>query len=187
MQKPGNGGVGCSQNSSGRILKVLCVSFPLQAQETLSFSCWNPGFSQPEEFSAAAAPQELLCALSQRFLGKLGNGSMGDPKEVLHGSVLSHRFRELLKVPLEFQELGPYRQNHQAFPWEIFPDFFSPKSIFSGHSLSFGRPNRCYSELQSSTLRVFFLAIPDFTGTRKNLGMRIFLLARMNWEYLKCH
>lgn len=171
VQKPGNGGVGCSQNSSGRILKVLCVSFPLQAQETLSFSCWNPGFSQPEEFSAAAAPQELLCALSQRFLGKLGNGSMGDPKEVLHGSVLSHRFRELLKVPLEFQtELGPYRQNHPAFPWEIFPDFFSPQSIFSGHSLSFGRLNRCYSELQSSTLRVFFFGHSRFYWNQEKLG-----------------
>lgn len=148
----------------------------MQAQETLNFSCWNPGFSQPEEYSAATAPQELLCAHSRRFLGKLGNGSIGDPKELLDGSVLFHRFREIQKVPLEFQtELDHYRQCQQVFPWEAFPvfsQFFRPKSNFSGHSLSFGRPNRCYSELQSSTLRVF-LAIPDFTGTRKTLGIQI--------------
>lgn len=115
---------------------------------------------------------------------------MGDPKEILDGSVLSHRFREILEVPLEFQmELDPHRQSHyQAFPWEIFPAFsqfcfWSQIHLFSVIPSLLGGPNRCYSELQSSTLRVS-LAIPDFT--RKNLGnMRGFLLARMNLGIFK--
>lgn len=84
-------------------------------------------------------------------------------------------------------ELDRYRQCQQAFPWETFPvfsQFFNPKSIFSGHTLSFRRPNCCYSELQSSTLRVF-LAIPGFTGSRKTLGIQI-SSGKNEFEVFKC-
>lgn len=177
----GMGRVVLSQNSCGQILKVLCAFFPLQAQETLNFFLLESWifFSQPEEFSAATAPQELLRAHSQKFFREAGKTiPWSIPKKFWMDL---DRFREILKGSLwnSTQSWILTDRTTRLFPWEIFffPACFSRfflvsnPSFFRSFPLFWGGPNRCYSKLQSSTLRVFFGHSQFYPEPGKTLGI----------------
>lgn len=91
------------------------------------------------------------------------------------------RFREILKGSLwnSTQSWILTDRTTRLFPWEIFffqlvfPGFFlvSNPSFFRSFPLFWGGPNRCYSELQSSTLRVFFGHSQFYPEPGKTLGI----------------
>lgn len=188
----GMGRVVLSQNSCGQILKVLCAFFPLQAQETLNFFLLESWifFSQPEEFSAATAPQELLRARSQKFFREAGKTiPWSIPKKFWMDL---DRFREILKGSLwnSTQSWILTDRTTRLFPWEFFffpacfsRFFFSLKSIFFPviPSLLGGTQPLLFRAAVQHFKGVFW-PFPILPRTRKNLGNFGF----MNWEYLRC-